>query len=113
MDKKREINKIQEITNVKEFEHIIINHKYVLVDFYTQWCGPCKKISPYVEELNKKYNNVKFIKIDIEVNKDIENLSNKLKIESIPTFILFKNGEQKNMITGSSKERLDNLLKNL
>lgn len=101
---------MKEITDIKDFDLLLENNKFVFVDFYAQWCGPCKKITPYIEELSLIYDNITFIKVDIEANKEIEKLSNNLKIESIPTFILFKNGKEYGRVTGCNKEKIENLL---
>jgi thioredoxin len=62
----------------------------VLVDFYADWCGPCKLMSPVVEELAGKYGaKVKLVKINVDNNHE---LAQKYQVESIPRFILFKKG---------------------
>jgi thioredoxin len=62
----------------------------VLVDFYADWCGPCKLMSPVVEELAGKYGSkVKLLKINVDNNHE---LAQKYQVESIPRFILFKKG---------------------
>lgn len=101
---------MKEISDIKEFNTLVENNKWVFVDFYAQWCGPCKKISPYIEELSLIYDEVVFIKMDIEANKDIEKLSNNLKIESVPTFILFKNGNEYGRVIGCNKDKIKSLL---
>lgn len=103
---------MKEVTDIKEFDSLLENNKFVFVDFYAQWCGPCKKIAPYIEDLSLIYDKIKFIKIDIEANKDIEKLSNSLKIESIPTFILFKNGVEYGKVIGCNKDKIKDLLDN-
>lgn len=63
----------------------------VLVDFYADWCGPCKMMAPLVEELAVKYaGKVKIGKINVDESQDI---AREYRVMSIPTFILFKDGE--------------------
>ncbi len=60
----------------------------VLVDFWAEWCGPCRMVSPVVEDLAKEYNDkVKFLKINVDENQDI---AAKYEIFSIPTLLVFK-----------------------
>lgn len=74
--------------NENEFDNFI-NNDYVLIDFFATWCGPCKMLSPIVEELASSRNNIKVAKIDVDKCNDI---ARKYGVMSIPTLILFKNG---------------------
>jgi len=78
--------------NGKNFEKEVLQSKLpVLVDFWASWCGPCRILSPTVEELSKEYEGrVKFAKVNVD---DERELSAKYGIMSIPTLILFKNGK--------------------
>jgi len=77
----------------KNFSTEVLRHKgVVFVDFYADWCGPCKMTSPIIEELAKSdayKDKVKFVKVDVDTNQD---LAAKYSIFSIPTFITFKDG---------------------
>ncbi len=63
----------------------------VLVDFWASWCGPCKMLSPVVEQLSGEVQDVKFVGLDVD---DSERLAMKYGISSIPCLILFENGEE-------------------
>lgn len=63
-----------------------------IIDVYATWCGPCKKISPYFEELSKKFENITFLKADIEEVQDLEEKYG--EIRTIPTFLFIKNTEE-------------------
>ena len=77
--------------NDTNFDEIIKSDKPVLVDFWAEWCGPCRTIAPIVEELAEEYKEKVVIgKMDIDVNP---NVPSKLGIRSIPTLAIFKNGE--------------------
>lgn len=81
----------------------------VLVDFWAVWCGPCKMLSPIVEEIAKEYEGkVKVGKVNVD---DEPALASRFGISSIPTLILFKNGEQADMSVGvRPKEELVKML---
>jgi thioredoxin 1 len=74
------------------FEEIVLNSdKPVLVDFWAEWCGPCRLVGPIVEELAKEYDGKAVIgKIDVDANPKV---SMQFGIRSIPTLLFFKNGE--------------------
>lgn len=75
----------------QNFEEIINSDKPVLVDFWAEWCGPCKMIGPVVEELAADYDGRAVIaKVDVDSNPEV---SAKFGIRSIPTLLVFKNGE--------------------
>ncbi len=70
-------------------EEVIKSEMPVLVDFYADWCGPCKFLSPILEEVETVTPMVKFVKINTDANME---LAVEFKIRSIPTTILFKDG---------------------
>lgn len=61
----------------------------VLVDFYADWCGPCKMLGPILEEFAKENENVKVVKVNVDEHED---LSREFGVMSIPTLVLFENG---------------------
>lgn len=76
---------------MEKFEDLIQSPMPVLVDFFAEWCGPCKTMKPILEELKgMKGDAIRVAKIDVD--KHLE-LANQYKIQSIPTLMLFKNGE--------------------
>ena len=86
----------------------LINEEKVLVDFYADWCGPCRMLSPIIDEVSTE-QNIKVVKVNVDNHEDI---AKKYGIMSIPTIILFKNGEEKNKNIGLlSKEDLLEFIK--
>ena len=80
----------------------------VLVDFTASWCGPCKKIGPYFEELATKYTDVIFVKIDVD---DLDDVAAECGISAMPTFQLYSNGVKVQELTGADKDKLEALAK--
>ena len=95
------VNKLDN-SNFKEF--LSDNSGTVLVDFYAEWCGPCKMIAPIVEELSEELTGVTFAKINVDQAGEIAAAFN---VMSIPTLIVFKDGkEYKRLIGYNTKENL-------
>ena len=76
--------------NNSNFEQTISDDNPTLVDFWAEWCGPCKSMHPIFESLAKEYPNVKFARVNVDQN---QNISTKFAVQSIPTFIMFKSGK--------------------
>lgn len=96
--------------NSNNFEkEVLQSQKTVLVDFYANWCGPCKMLSPIVDEVAEEVVDVKVCKIDIDESRD---LALKYDIMSIPTLLVFKNGNVVNNSLGFiKKEKIFDLIK--
>ena len=83
--------------------------KLVLVDFWAEWCGPCKQIAPTLEELAEKYSeNLSVCKVDVDSNRK---LALQYNVRSIPSLMIFKNGEMVDSLIGAvSLEELEDLV---
>ena len=78
---------------------VLENEKLVLVDFWAEWCGPCKQIAPRLEELENKYeNNLSVCKVDVDQNRD---LALEYTVRSIPSLLLFKSGQNIDTLIGA------------
>jgi thioredoxin 1 len=98
-----------------EFEKEVLKSQTpAVVDFYADWCGPCRMVSPIIEQLSQEYTGrVKFAKVNTDENPDI---AMKYGIMSIPTIIVFKNGEVASTVIGAGpasmyKQKIDAVLK--
>lgn len=99
------------ILNSNEFDSAIASG-IVLVDFYADWCGPCKMLAPVLEEVAKKIEQVDFYKLNVDISSDI---AGRYGIQAIPNLIIFKDGKAVDQITGFVPEneiinRLNKLL---
>jgi thioredoxin 1 len=72
-----------------DFERTITDNDIVLVDFWAEWCGPCKRFGPIYEKASEKHDNITFAKLDTDANQE---LSGQLGIEGIPTLMAFREG---------------------
>ncbi len=90
--------------NDAQFDQEVLNSdELVMVDFWAEWCGPCKALGPKLEEISTE-NNIKIVKINIDENKET---AQKFGIRSIPTMILFKSGKDVETLMGNlPKEEL-------
>lgn len=82
-------------------QEVLKNNNKVLVDFYADWCGPCKSFGPIFEEFSNENSDVKCVKINV----DESTISRKYKVMSIPTVILFKDGEVCDRFVGVMQKR--------
>jgi len=84
-------SEIKIINDMGNFNEIINGNTPVLVDFYADWCAPCRMMAPIMQQVSKEMGEkVRVIKIDVDKNEEV---ARKYQIQSIPTMILFKNGK--------------------
>jgi len=76
--------------NESNFDQVVSAETPTLVDFWAEWCGPCKSMHPVFESLSKNYPKVQFARVNVDSN---QNISMKFSVQSIPTFIMFKSGQ--------------------
>ena len=89
-------------------ENVLVENEKVFVSFSATWCAPCKMMKPFVKKLEDEFENVKFLTIDVEEQKD---LAQEMNIMSVPTFQVYSNGALVNEVTGAMPpEKLRKLL---
>jgi len=87
----------KEVTDNNFSREVLRADKPVLVDFWAEWCAPCRLVSPVVEQIARKYDNIKVCKLDVDAN---QSTAARYKVMSIPTLILFEKGKVKEKIIG-------------
>ena len=101
--------KVLEITD-ENFKELVGQDHLTVVDFWAEWCGPCKIVAPIIEQLSAEYESVSFGKLNVDFNRDT---SAEYGIRSIPTILFFKNGKVVDKIVGAApKARLETAVKN-
>ena len=86
----------------ENFDEVLKSDKPVLVDFWAKWCGPCRMVSPIIEDLETEYDG-KAVVGKVNVDEEAE-LALRYNIVSIPTVMIFKNGEEAEKIIGASSQ---------
>ncbi len=86
-----------------DFEKKVLNHKgKVLVDFYADWCGPCRALGPILENVSKQEGSIDIVKLNVDENQDIAMQYN---VMTIPTMMIFEGGKVKNTTIGLINEK--------
>lgn len=85
------------INSVEEYDALLNNNASVFVDFYADWCGPCKMLGPVVEQVARENTDVQFAKVNIDALPEI---AERYGIMSIPTLLSFKGGKQVGSVVG-------------
>ena len=83
--------------NSENFIDVINSGNVTVVDFFANWCGPCRKMAPLLEEVESELKNVKFAKINTDENIE---MAKKYQVSGLPTLMVFKNGEAVERIVG-------------
>ena len=96
--------------NDENFESVVAQGKPMMLDFWATWCGPCKMIGPFIEELAQEYDGQAIVgKVDVE---EADELTSKFGIRNVPTVLFIKDGEIKDKIVGAcTKADLETRLK--
>ena len=107
----REENKVEvlKVTSESFEKEVLQSEKTVLVDFYADWCGPCKMLAPIIQEIANENENIKVVKVNIDEAQD---LAEKYDVMSIPTTVVIKNGQEVDRTVGYvGKETILNMVK--
>jgi len=88
---------ILKVTSSNFDKEVLKSEKPVVIDFYADWCGPCKMLSPVVEAVAKENEDIKVVKVNVD---DAQDLAIKYEVMSIPTLVVIKNGKETNRTVG-------------
>ena len=105
------MSNVEEVQNKEDFVNEVINSEVpVLVDFWAEWCGPCKQLAPLVEEAAEEFKDkIKVCKMDVDANRET---AAEYGIRSIPTLMIFSNSENIGTEIGAlTKQQLDEFIR--
>ncbi|KAI6133714.1 putative thioredoxin [Pisolithus croceorrhizus] len=95
---------VETINSYEQFQELINGEEPVVIDFYADWCGPCKAISPIFETLSKKFGTIKFRKVNTD---EQEQISQEAGIRALPTFVVFQRGNKVQELVGANPNQLE------
>ena len=99
---------VLKITSNNFNEEVINSDKTTIVDFYADWCGPCKMMSPVIDSIAEEVSSIKVGKLNVD---EAQNIAASYNVMSIPTIIIFKNGKESKRFVGvTNKENILNSL---
>ncbi|XP_076955661.1 thioredoxin H2-like [Bidens hawaiensis] len=78
--------------------------KLMVVDFSASWCGPCKMLEPFIKSLSAKYQEIDFIKIDVD---ELQDVAQQFGVQAMPTLVLLKQGKEIERVVGAKKDELE------
>ena len=93
---------IIEVTDANFTAEVLESETPVLVDFWAEWCGPCRVVAPILEEINEEQDNLRVVKLNVDENQET---AARYDVMSIPTMIVFRNGEVATKIIGAMPKR--------
>ena len=101
---------IPTLNSYEEYKACISQNKKVVIDFYADWCGPCKTVSPKFTVFSKEFKNIVFAKVNVDKNCQA---TEDAEIEAMPTFVLFKDGKIMTKQLGTNTAALQAKLRTL
>ncbi|KZV89347.1 thioredoxin [Exidia glandulosa HHB12029] len=98
---------VEEVKGLENFKEIISRDEYSIFDFWATWCGPCRIMAPIYEKLSEQHPNIKFYKVDNDAEEDIVA---EVGVRGLPSFMMYKGGEQVGSVLGARPPQLQELV---
>lgn len=98
------------VLSSESYESFIASNELVLVDYYTDWCGPCKMIAPHLEVMAQEMPAIKFAKLNCTTDASAKKIAMSQGIKALPTFHLFRGGEKVGVFVGGKPQQLKKFL---
>jgi len=102
-DQQNQTNQTKPVMDLdnSNFDQTVSQNKLTLVDFWAEWCGPCKMMHPVFDRMSKKYKDIQFARVNVDHNQTI---AQRFGVQAIPTFIMFQNGQPAERMMGAVGE---------
>lgn len=100
-----------DLINSTDFEKILMDNEFVLVDFFATWCPPCKMLAPILEQISNERNDILVLKVNID---EFKSIADKYDIHAVPTLVFFKNNEEvKRNLGFIGKDQIEQMIEEL
>lgn len=95
---------VHELKSKNEFDEALKDNKFVVLDCFADWCGPCRMIAPKVAKFSDIYKDAAFFKLDVD---EVQDVAGELGIRAMPTFLFFKDGEKVSEVVGANPKAIE------
>ncbi|ORX94992.1 thioredoxine 2 [Basidiobolus meristosporus CBS 931.73] len=94
---------IQHVSTESEFQELLNSGKFIVVDFFATWCGPCKLVAPKFEKLSDEHPEAVFVKVDVD---ELPDVAANASVRAMPTFHIYKDGQKVAEVVGANPAKL-------
>ena len=91
-------------------DEVVKYNNIVVVDFFANWCGPCKVMSMFIDKLEKEFDKITFCKANVE---EAEKITERLGVQSLPCIVFFKNGKEISRVVGNNQTKISEIIESL